>query len=94
MVHEDIPIQLFVNQRYMMPVVQKIVDGWRVDAHVIVDKLVDHFREMGIYSVSGAHEKLIMKNLLHQLRSSPDILKLVTRARHEEQKRQRNRHSE
>jgi hypothetical protein len=94
MAHEDVPIQLFVNQRYMMPAVQKIVDGWRVEAHHVIDKLVEHFREMGIYRVSSVHEALIMKNLMHQLRNSPEILSLVQKARMEEQKRQRNRHAE
>lgn len=94
MAFEDVPIQLFVNQLYMRPVVQKIVDGWRVEAHVVVDKLVEHFREMGIYRVAPVNEKLITKNLMHQLRNSPDIQSMVQRARQDEQKRQRNRHAE
>ena len=92
--HEDIPIQLFVNQRYSTPAVQKLVDGWRVEPHLVIDKLVEHFREMGIYRVSGAHEPLILKNLMHQLKHSPEILSLVHKARNDEQKRQRNRHAE
>lgn len=94
MAYEDVPIQLFVNQRYLTPVVQKLVDGWRVEAHHVIEKLVEHFREMGIYRVAAVQEQLVIKNMMHQLRHSPDIMRLVQRARQDELKRQRNRHAE
>lgn len=92
--HESVPINYFVTQRYLTPQVQKIVEGWRVEPGLVIERLIEHFREMGIYMVPANQQALLLKNLIHQLRNSPDIMKLVSRARQEELKRQRNRHAD
>ncbi len=91
---EDTPIQFFIAQRFSTPAVQRLIEGWRVEPADIVEKLVEHFREMGIFKVTAGHEALITKTILFQLKNSPEISKLVQRAKMDEMKRQRNRHSE
>lgn len=91
---EGQPIQHYVTQRYMTQPVQKIVDGWRVEPQLVVDKLIDYFREMGIFVVPYNQDALIMKNLIRYLKTSHELSHMVSRARNEEMKRQRNRHSE
>jgi len=91
---EDIPIHIFVSQRFSSHSVQRVVENWRVEPSVLIDRLIDHFKEMGIFRVARGHEGLIMKNMIHQLKSSPEISRMVYRARQEEMRRQRNRHAE
>jgi hypothetical protein len=91
---ESTPIGIFVESHYSSKKIQKVVASWRVEPTVIVNKLIDHFREMGIYYVAPGHELLILNNILYQLRYSADIQLLVHRARNDEMKRQRNRHAE
>ncbi len=92
--YEGQPILHFITQRYMTPPVQKIVDGWRVEPQLVVDKLIEYFREMGIFVVPYSQDALIMKNLMRYLRTSQELAHMVSRARNDEMKRQRNRHSE
>lgn len=91
---EGQPIAHYITQRYMTPPIQKLVDGWRVEPQLVVDRAIEYFREMGIYVVPYNQDELIMRNLVRYLRTSGDLQKMVQRARAEEIKRQRNRHSE
>ena len=81
---EDVPIQFFVTQQYLLPSVQKIVDGWRVEPQQVIDRLVDHYREMGIFRVLAGQESMIAGDIMFQLRSSPELTRLVQRARNDE----------
>jgi hypothetical protein len=93
MTPELVPINRFVLQKYQTPMVQKIVESWRLEPQVVIEKLVEHFREMGIFAVSFQHERLITASIVHHLKHSPDIARLVLRARNEELRKQRNRHA-
>ena len=91
---DQTPIQHFVTQRFLTKDIQKLVDGWRVEPRDIIEKVVDHFREMAIYRVPYTQEDLITDSITQYLKSSPDIIRLVLKARNEEMRRQRNnRHS-
>jgi hypothetical protein len=92
MAPDNVPIYAYVQQKYGSAAVQRLVEGWRLESKVIIDRIVDHFRDMGIYTVSRQNEVLIVKGILHQLRHSPEILRLVVRANLEEQRRTRSRH--
>lgn len=91
---EGQPIAHYITQRYMTPQIQKLVDGWRVEPQLVVDRAIEYFRDMGIYTVPYQQDALIMGNLVRYLKTSTDLQRMVTRARAEELKRQRNRHSE
>ncbi len=91
---EGQPITQYVTQRYMTPAIQKLVDGRRVEPQLVVDRAIEYFKDMGIYTVPYQQDALIMGNLVRYLKSSGDLKKMVQSARSEELKRQRNRHSE
>lgn len=91
---EGQPIAHYITQRYMTPTIQKLVDGWRVEPQMVVERAIEYFRDMGIHVVPYQQDALIMGNLLRYLKTSSDLQRMVTRARAEELKRQRNRHSE
>lgn len=91
---EGQPIANYITLRYMTPAIQKLVDGWRVEPQLVVERAIEYFREMGIYTVPYQQDALIMGNLVRYLKTSADLQRLVQRARNEELKRQRNRHSE
>ncbi len=92
MASDNVPIHAFVEQKYLSAPMQRLVDGWRLEPKVVVDRLVDHFREMGIYQVTRQNEALILEGIRHQLKHSPDIMRLVMRARLDEQRRAKTRH--
>ncbi len=92
--YEEIPIQSFVAAKFQTPAVQKIVEQWRVEPVMIVEKVVEHFLDLGIYKVAASHERMLMKHMLQMLKTSPDIMKLVSKAKNEEARKQRNRHAE
>lgn len=91
---DDLPIALFIERNYSSRRVQKLVETWRVEPSIVITKLIDHFREMGIFFVSPRHEPLMLQNMLFQLRNSAEIQQLVHKAKSEEMKRQRSRHAE
>lgn len=91
---EKIPIHVFVANRYSSLAVQKIVEGWRIEPAEVIERLIEHFREMGVYEVPYGHEPMMIENMLIQLRHSPEILKMVQRMRSEELRRQRARHAD
>lgn len=91
---DRIPIKNFIMRRFAHPSIQKTVENWRVDPAVLITKLIEYFRDMGIYEVQYGQEKLINDTMLIQLKTSPEILKLVADAKQLELNRARNRHAE
>ncbi len=92
--YEEIPIQNFVSSKFSTPSVQKIIESWRVEPQLVIDKVVEYFREMGIYKVGFNQDRMLMNNMLTLLKNSPEIMRMVNKARNDELKRQRNRHAE
>ena len=93
MSQDEIPVLLFVAQHYSTPIVQRLVENWRIEPIRVIEKLADHLREMGIYRVPYKHERLLMSHIIHLLRHSPEIQRMVSKASQDEAKRQR-RHAE
>lgn len=93
MSYDTTPIHAYVEQKYLSGPVQKHVDGWRLEPKVVIDRLVDHFRDMGIYRVTRQNESIVSAGILHLLKNSPEILRLVQRAYAEEQRRAKTRHT-
>ena len=93
MASDNIPIHAFVEAKYSTPAMQRLVEGWRVEPRIVVERLVEHFREMGIFQVTRQNETLIIDGIRHQLKNSPEILRLVMRMQVEEQRRAKSRHA-
>lgn len=94
MAADRVPIMHFLEERYSTRPVQRIVESWRVEPKQVIERLGEHFREMGIFAVDAHNERLVLLSMLHTLRHSPEILRLVLSARREEQRTQKNRHQE
>jgi hypothetical protein len=92
--HDQIPVLQFVTQMYSSRSVQKIVEFWRIEPAQVIEKITDHFREMGIYRVNDHHQRLLLIHMLHLLRHSPEIQRMAEKASFDEARRQRSRHSE
>ena len=92
--YEDIPVQVFVAQKYHTPQVQKFVEEWRVEPESVIDKIVDHFKELGIFRVGLSQHRIIQDAMMTYLRTSPEIQKMVLKLRAYELRRQRNRHAD
>jgi len=91
---EGVPISQFVALKFSLFKIQKIVESWRVEPKLIIEKLVEHFREMGIFTVYYGHDEIVINNMMFILKNSPDIQNIVQRANSDELKRQRTRHAE
>jgi len=91
MIIDPVPITQFVTRQYETKAVQRIVESWRLDPKMVIDRVVEHFREMGFYVVTFHQEAILIAELHRHLRHSPDIIKLVQRARAEEARKVRHR---
>ena len=91
--HHNVPVQMFVSQEYSTPPVQMIVSTWRVEPQAMMDRMVEYFLEMGIHHIRPGHYSLIRKAMQNYLKTSPEIKRMVLKARGEELKRQNNRHA-
>jgi len=91
---DKIPIWHFITLRYMTPPIQKIVETWRVEPSLVIKKLNDYFKEIGLYAVTREQDPLVMQTIIFQLKNSPEIQKLLAKTRQDELRRQRNRHAE
>ena len=91
---DAVQIHTFIQSRFHTPPIQKIVDSWRIEPEVLIEKLVEFFRDAGIYSVPHGHEAMILSHMIRELRHAPEIKRLVAKARNEEMRRQRNRHAD
>jgi hypothetical protein len=91
---DKIPIWHFITTRYLTPQIQKIVESWRVEPTVVIEKLNEHFKDLGLHTVSRDQDPLVMQTLIFQLKNSPEISKLLAKNRQDELRRQRNRHAD
>ena len=88
------PIELVVKGYFGARSIQNIVDPWRIEPDVLVVRLTEHFRDLGIYFVEKGQEEMILENMIFQLKSAPDIQGLVAKNRADEQRRQQKRHAD
>ena len=91
---EGVPIAQFVNHKFALIKIQKIIETWRIEPKIIIERLIEHFREMGIFVVHFGHDDIIINNMIFVLKNSPDIQHIVQKANQDELKRQRTRHAE
>jgi hypothetical protein len=74
--------------------VQKIVESWRVDPAKVIEMLIDYFRDMGILRVSRTHQPILFRTMVHYLKHSPELQKMVSRTKQDELRKQRTRHAD
>tara|TARA_B100001094_G_C18137825_1_gene776129 strand:+ start:277 stop:564 length:288 start_codon:yes stop_codon:yes gene_type:complete len=92
MLTEPLPISVFVKTRFSDPVIAATTDKWRVEGSVIEKIVINHFEDMGIYSVNVGQEHGCLATLMSILYNSPEIYQMVEKARVAEQRRKQSRH--
>lgn len=90
--HEDQPIANYINTAFAHPNVQKFVESWRVDPAKVIEMLVDYFKDMGIQRAPRTHHTILFRTMVHFLKYSPELQKMVTRTKQDELRKQRSRH--
>ena len=88
------PIEEFLASKYSHRRIQVIVENWRVESEIIIDILIEQFRDMGIFFVRSNQERLILDNMIYQIKNLPEITNLVRRAEQEETTRKKSRHAD
>lgn len=91
---EEQPIANYIHVSFAHPSVQKIVESWRVDPAKVIDMLIDYFKDMGILRVPRTHQPVLFRTMVHYLKFSPELQKMVTATKQDELRKQRTRHAE
>lgn len=94
MLTEPLPIELFVTMRFEERHIARIIENWPVESKTLIKIVTGHFREMGLYTVSGETETQVFENILVMLKSSPQIAELVHKAHMAEAARKQSRHAQ
>ena len=90
---EPVPIENFVSLEFGRNTVAKLIANWRIEPETLIQIIISHHREMGVFFVYPQHEKVIQKSIINALKSSPEVVRLLRRAEMNELTRQwNNRH--
>ena len=93
MLTEPLPIHTFVATSFQKPPIVALIENWRIDTNVLQGILVQHIRELGIFSVSPYFEKELFAFIMYLLRHSPDIRVRVKKADEVDKARKFTRHA-
>ena len=77
---DQLPIELYINQKFQEKDIIKLIETWRVEPEELRDAVIAHFRDMGLFLVEPVSESLMKGMIIAILSNSPDIFKLVKRA--------------
>ena len=91
---EPIPTEFFIQSCLMERVVREITDGWRIEMEQLQTILTQHFREMGIFFVAPNHVPMLRDTLMHHLKHSIEIRRILKKLDLEEQARRNIRVNE
>ncbi len=94
MLTEPLPIEIFVTMRFEERRIARMIENWPIESKTLVKIVIGHFKEMGLYTVSGDTELQVFENIISLLRSSPQIAELVHKAQAAEAARRQSRHAQ
>ncbi len=79
---ETIPIEIFVAQVMATKAVLQITDSWPLKSESIVEVVIKHFNDLGVYSVSPFGQYDVMREeLMYFLENSQHIIELIDKAK-------------
>jgi hypothetical protein len=79
---ETIPIEIFVAQVMATKAVTQITDSWPLKSESIVEVVIKHFNDLGVYSVSPFGQYDVMRQeLMYFLENSQHIIELIDKAK-------------
>lgn len=86
-----IPVEIYVHNLFQQNrVITTMIQPWRVEVSSLHEIVIKSLREMGIYLVDKEHGDFITQATLDQLKHSPEIRKMITRAEQLEQSKKRS----
>ena len=77
---DQLPIELYINQKFQEKEIIKLIESWRVEPEELRDTVISHFRDMGLFQVEPGTERILKNVIIGILTHSPDIFHLVKRA--------------
>ena len=81
---EPIPTEYFIQTCLLERAIRDITDGWRIEMEQLQTILTQHFREMGIFFVAPNHVPMLKETLMHHLKHSIEIRRILRRLDQEE----------
>lgn len=79
---ETIPIEIFVAQVMATKAVTQITDSWPLKSEAILEVVIKHFSDLGVYSVSPFGQYDVMREeLMFFLQNSQHIIDIIDKAK-------------
>lgn len=79
---EDVPVEIFVTQVIATKPAMQITENWPLKAEVILQVVIKHFHDLGIYRVAPLGQSEAMRDeVLHFLRNSTTIIDMIDKAK-------------
>ncbi len=94
MYEDPIPVEIYVSQCFLNPVITKTISNWRIEPAKIQTVIVQNVRDLGINFVLRQQKKPLLDFVLFCLKRSKEIRQMVKRAETEEKERKRSRHAD
>ena len=91
---EPVPLEYFIQSCLTDKAVREITEGWRIEMDQLQSILVQHFRDMGIFFVAPSHVGMLKDTLMHHLKHSIEIRKVLKKLDLEVQARRKVRMTE
>ena len=79
---EVVPIEVFVSQVLATKAALSITDSWPLKSEVVMQVVVKHFQDCGMYTVSpfGQHN-VVKEEVLFFLKNSTQIIEMIEKAK-------------
>lgn len=94
MLTEPLPIDIFIATRFEERRIAKFIENWPLEAEVLVKIVAQHFKDMGVYQVSGSLDASLTDMIITILRNSPAVGDLLHKAELAEAARRQSRHAQ
>jgi len=91
---EPIPTEYFIQNCLLERTIRDLTDGWRIEMEQLQSILTQHFREMGIFFVAPGHAQMLKETLMHHLKHSVEIQRILKKLDQEELARRNTRMTE
>lgn len=80
--NESVPIEVFVVQILSTKVALQIIEHWPLKSEAIINTVIKHYQDIGIYQVSPAGQSEVLKDsILFYLKNSPQIIDMIDKAK-------------
>jgi hypothetical protein len=79
---EKVPVEVFIQQVLATKAAQQIIDQWPIKAEVVLQIVIRHLNDMGIYMVNPVgQDPVVRKEIIFFLKNSSAIMDLIDKAK-------------